>query len=214
MTNRKNLYISRPLVYLITDGEMTSENFTEKSLQTLEIIKFAVEKNVSLIQIREKKLSAKLIFEITRKASEIAKKSNTKILVNDRADIALAANSDGVHLTSESISARIIRRHFPADFIIGVSTHTIAEAQSAKEQMADFVTFSPIFKTPSKSGKPQGFEKLREVCEKLKPFPVVALGGIDETNYKEVLVNGASGFAAIRFLNNEENFLYLEPFKN
>ena len=95
--------------------------------------------------------------------------------------------------------------------MIGVSTHTIEEAENAKKEGADFVTFSPVFDTPSKEkyGEPQGLEKLREVCEKLKTFPVIALGGIDETNYRQVLENGASGFAAIRFLNDEKNLAKL-----
>jgi thiamine-phosphate pyrophosphorylase len=126
------------------------------------------------------------------------------LLVNDRADIALAANADGVHLTSLSLSAETIRRSFPKDFIVGVSAHKIEEAEIAKKQNADFVTFSPVFSSPGKS-EPQGAEKLREVCERLKPFPVVALGGINETNFAEVLEAGARGFSAIRFLNDEEN---------
>lgn len=130
------------------------------------------------------------------------------MLVNDRADTALAANADGVHLTEKSISAETIRRDFPANFIIGVSTHSIETAEKAKKQGADFVTFSPIFASPGKA-EPKGLEKLKEVCEKLKPFPVIALGGIDETNYKSVLEKGASGFAAIRFLNNVENLQML-----
>ena len=71
-------------------------------------------------------------------------------------------------------------------------------------QGADFITFSPVEYSPNK-GKPQGIERLKEVCEHLKPFPVIALGGVDETNYADVLKAGASGFAAIRFLNDERN---------
>ena len=183
---------------------MTAQNFSQKKSQTLELIEIAARNNISLIQIREKKLSARLVFEIARAAVKITQNTGTKLLVNDRADIALAANADGVHLTARSLSAGAIRRAFPKDFIIGVSTHTIEEAGNAKNQTADFVTFSPIFSMPNKD-KFQGIENLREVCEKLKPFPVIALGGIDETNYKSVLENGASGFAAIRFLNDAEN---------
>ena len=183
---------------------MIAQNFSQKKSQTLELIEIAARNNISLIQIREKKLSARLVFEIARAAVKITQNTGTKLLVNDRADIALAANADGVHLTARSLSAGAIRRAFPKDFIIGVSTHTIEEAGNAKNQTADFVTFSPIFSMPNKD-KFQGIENLREVCEKLKPFPVIALGGIDETNYKSVLENGASGFAAIRFLNNAEN---------
>ena len=192
---------------------MTAQNFSQKKSQTLELIEIAARNNISLIQIREKKLSARLVFEIARAAVKITQNTGTKLLVNDRADIALAANADGVHLTARSLSAGAIRRAFPKDFIIGVSTHTIEEAGNAKNQSADFVTFSPIFSMPNKD-KFQGIENLREVCEKLKPFPVIALGGIDETNYKSVLENGASGFAAIRFLNDAENIRKLSTDKH
>jgi len=183
---------------------MTAQNFSKKKSQTLELIKIAASNDISLIQIREKKISARFVFELASEAAEITRNTGTKLLVNDRADIALAANADGVHLTARSLSADTIRRAFPKNFIIGSSAHTIEEAENAKKQGADFVTFSPIFSTPNKN-KLQGIENLCEVCEKLKPFPVIALGGIDETNYKSVLENGASGFAAIRFLNNAEN---------
>ncbi|HXH69628.1 MAG TPA: thiamine phosphate synthase [Pyrinomonadaceae bacterium] len=193
-----------PLIYLITDGEMTAQNFSRRKSQTLELIKVAVQSNISLIQIREREISARLVFEFASEAAKITRNTKTKLLVNDRADIALAANADGVHLTSRSLSAATIRRAFPENFIIGVSVHTVEEAENAKKQAADFVIFSPIFSTPDK-GEPQGIENLREVCEKLKPFPVIALGGIDADNFSEVLDAGASGFAAIRFLNDAEN---------
>lgn len=193
-----------PLIYLITDGAMTAENFLRQKSQTLELIKIAVQSEVSLIQIREKKLTARLIFEFAREAQEMTRNTRTKLLVNDRADIALAANADGVHLTSCSLSCRIIRENFPENFIIGVSTHSVAEVEEARKRMANFVTFSPIFPTPGKS-EPQGIENLRETCEKVKPFSVVALGGIGADNISKVLKAGASGFAAIRFLNDAEN---------
>lgn len=196
--------IGKPFIYLITKGEATAENFAEKKSEILRLIKNAAQAKISLIQIREKQLSARLVFELAAEAVKLAQNTETKILINDRADIALAANADGVHLTSHSLAADIIRRNFPDDFIIGVSTHTIKEAEKAKKNGANFATFSPIFDSPGKSN-PQGVEKLREVCEKLKPFPIVALGGIDETNYKSVLDNSASGFAAIRFLNDARN---------
>ncbi len=195
---------NKSFVYLITDGTATAQNITEKKLQILELIKTAVEAKISLIQIREKRLAARLVFEIVSEAASFKRGTDTKILVNDRADIALAANADGVHLTSTSLSAATIRRSFPRNFIIGVSAHTLEEAEIAKRHGANFVSFSPIFSSPGK-GEPQGVEKLKAVCERLKPFPVLALGGIDETNVAEVLEAGASGFAAIKFLKKEEN---------
>lgn len=195
---------NKPIVYLITEGKATAENFYRQKARILEIIKTASENKISLIQIREKQLPARLVFELASEAARVTRKTETKLLVNDRADVALAAKADGVHLTENSLSAEIIRRNFPKDFIVGVSAHTLAKAKIAQGQKADFVTFSPIFDSPNK-GKPEGLENFGEVCEKLGDFPVIALGGIDENNYKRVLKAGASGFAAIRFLNAAEN---------
>ncbi|MCA1625199.1 MAG: thiamine phosphate synthase [Acidobacteria bacterium] len=197
-------FFDKFLIYLITEGETTPQNFPEKSEQILNLVRIAAENKISLIQIREKQLPARLVFKLVSKAVKITQNTKTKILVNDRADVAHAANANGVHLTSASLSARTIRQNFPREFIIGVSTHTIEKAETAKREGADFITFSPIFTTPGKS-PPKGLDALREVCEKLKSFPVVALGGINETNFKSVLDAGANGFAAIRFLNDSEN---------
>lgn len=183
---------------------MTERNFKRRQPQMLELIETARQNNASLIQIREKQLPAKLVFELAREAAKITGNTKTKLLINDRADIALAAQADGVHLTCRSLSANIIRRSFPENFLIGVSTHSIEEAENARQQAADFAVFSPIFPTPNK-GEARGINQLRQICERLKPFPIVALGGIDAANYAEVLAAGASGFAAIRFLNNREN---------
>lgn len=189
-----------PLVYLITDGAATNENFETNAARLLDLLHCAVAAGVSLVQIREKQLSARLLFELTVAARDITINSETRILVNDRADIALAARADGVHLAAASLPAATIRNNFPRDFIIGVSCHSRAEVENAPRENADFAVFSPIFATPSKAeyGEPQGVERLRAVCSAVKNFPVIALGGIDETNFKETLNAGASGVAAIR----------------
>ncbi len=199
----KHNFSERPLIYLITDGT-TAENYSENKTKILNLIKIAVETKISLIQIREKQLSARMLFELASEAVKSTKNSATKLLINDRADIALAANADGVHLTSKSLSAAVIKLNFPKNFIVGVSTHTLETAVNARQQGADFVTFSPIYYSPHK-GDLQGIEKLKEVCERLNSFPVIALGGIDAANVADVLKAGADGFAAIRFLNNEAN---------
>ena len=196
--------LNKPIVYLITQGRATAANFSEQKTKILEIIKTASENEISLIQIREKLLPARLVFELACEAALVTRQTETKLLVNDRADIALAAKADGVHLTENSLSAEIVRRNFPKNFIIGVSAHSLAKAEIARQQKADFATFSPIFASPNKD-QPKGLEKLREVCKKLRDFPVIALGGIDENNFRDVLKTGASGFAAIRFLNAAEN---------
>ena len=198
-----SLDLANPAIYLITKGESTPVNFEQKSREILDIIRVAVDEKVALIQIREKQLTARHLFELTAAAAKITHGTQTHLLVNDRADIAVAANADGVHLATNSLPVDIIRRNFPKDFIIGASTHSLEDAKKAIEQGANFIVFGPVFDTPGK-GKPQGIEALSEICDKLRPFPVIALGGIDETNYADVLAAGASGFAAIRSLNDPE----------
>jgi thiamine-phosphate diphosphorylase len=124
-------------------------------------------------------------------------------LINDRADIAAACGADGVHLRSDSISAKVVRRAFPG-LLIGVSVHSSEKAAQARDAGADFVTLAPVFTTPGKD-RPLGLEEFSRIGGELKPFPVIALGGIDETNYEKVLASGGGGFAAIRFLNDPEN---------
>lgn len=199
----KTFLSRRPLIYLITGGTLTVENFPEKSGETLRIIAQAVDAGIPLVQLREKNLPAKLVFELTERAARMTRNSETGLLVNDRADIALAAAADGVHLTSASLPTEIIKQNFPADLVVGVSCHTPEKCLAAKNAGADFVTFSPVFESPGK-GVPQGLDALREVCDNLKPFPVIALGGIDQTNFEAVL-SVAAGFAAIRFLNDAGN---------
>jgi thiamine-phosphate pyrophosphorylase len=124
--------------------------------------------------------------------------------VNDRIDIAMAAGADGVHLTSRSVPLDVVRRHVPKDFVIGVSTHSIDEVSAAKHGGADLAVLGPIFETPGK-GEPIGVERLSKAVAAFPEFRLLGLGGVDESNYHEVLDAGASGFAAMRFLNNRQN---------
>lgn len=198
-----SLDLSNPIIYLITKGEATPANFGAASRQILDIVRVAIEENVPLIQIREKHLPAKLLFELTAKVVEITKGSRTGVLVNDRADIAVAAGADGVHLTVRSLSAEVVRKTFGEEFVIGVSAHNINEATTAVADGANFIVFGPVFETPGK-GEAVGLSCLGEVCDKLKPFPVIALGGVDNENYRLTLDAGAKGFAAIRSLNDPD----------
>jgi thiamine-phosphate pyrophosphorylase len=184
--------------YFITNGAATPDTFTSNKGSILALVRKAVDAGISMIQLREKALTAKQVFELTQDAAKITGTSSTKLLVNDRADIAFAAGADGVHLTSTSLSAEIIRRGFPG-LMIGVSAHTPEAAFAAKHGGADFITFSPIFSTKSKInyGPPQGVEKLNKLAEALDGFPVFALGGIDRENYREILASGAAGIAGI-----------------
>jgi thiamine-phosphate pyrophosphorylase len=152
-------------------------------------------------------LTARILFELVVRAAEITRGSNTRLLVNDRSDIARVAGADGVHLTTHSLPVAVVRRICGAEFLIGVSTHALAEARAAQVAGADFVVFGPVFETESKRtyGEPQGLEKLTEVARELGEFPVVAIGGISLGNVEKCLQAGARGVAAISMLSDAEN---------
>lgn len=203
-----SLVSEKPITYLITRGEATSENFASAKQQILDIIALAVEEKVSLIQIREKHLTALLLCELTESAVSVTRGSTTKVLVNDRADIAMACGADGVHLTSNSIPVNVIRSMVPADFLVGISSHSLDDAMAAAQDGADFAVLAPVFDTPGK-GEPLGIDMLAEVCRATQPFPILALGGTNERNLAEVLRAGASGFAAIRAMNEPDRLKQL-----
>jgi thiamine-phosphate pyrophosphorylase len=129
--------------------------------------------------------------------------------VNDRLDVAIAAGADGVHLPALSFPASearaIVLSRGLNDFIIGVSTHSLVEARRAEAGGADFIVCGPVYDTPSKRayGVPIGIESFAEICGSVK-IPVLALGGIDLTNFQEPLRHGAAGIAAIRMFADEE----------
>ncbi len=165
----------------------------------LRLVEAAVAADVSLIQLREKTLSTKVLFELTQQCVRLTTGSNTRLLVNDRYDVALAAGADGVQLTSASIPTEVVRGKTGDRLLIGVSTHSVYEAQTAKSQGADFVLFGPVFLTESKKsyGDPQGVERLKEVVSRLGPTPVIAIGGITIDNARACLKVGARGVAGI-----------------
>jgi thiamine-phosphate pyrophosphorylase len=168
------------------------------------LVEAAVSAKIDLIQIREKQLSTKVLYQLSTSAARITRGSPTKLLVNDRADVAATTGADGVHLTRLSLPAEVIRSNFGAEFLIGVSTHSLAEAAAAQRGGSDFVVFGPVFDTPSKQqyGEPVGLTELRQVASRLKPFPVLALGGVTIDKVADCIDAGAAGVAAIRMLSD------------
>ena len=144
-------------------------------------------------------MPGRVLYDLTVLAAEITRGTATSLLVNDRVDIARAAGADGVHLTSQSLPADVVRKICGPEFLIGVSTHSLAEARAAQHAGADFVVFGPIFDTESKRafGEPQRLDKLREVTSDLGEFPVIAIGGITRDNRASCIAAGASGIAGI-----------------
>lgn len=198
------LNTDRPLIYLITKGESTDADFERSSRDVLAAVALAVETRIHLVQVREKHVSARHLFELTQRAVEIARGSETKILVNDRVDVALAAGADGVHLTARSMPVRVVRAMTPSGFLVAASTHNIDEVSNAASSGADLAVFGPVFETPNK-GEPLGIERLSEACAVDPNFLVLALGGVDESNYAAAASAGAAGFAAIRTFNDPDS---------
>ena len=198
----------KPISYLLTSGQTTAATTSNsKDFQhILLLIEAAVTAKIDLIQVREKALTTKVLYELARLAAEITRSSATKLLVNDRADVAASAGANGVHLTTHSLPPSVVRQSFGNDFLIGVSTHSLDEARAARDARADFVVFGPVFQTPSKTqyGSPVGLEQLKHVCAELKPFPILAIGGVTEDNLADCLRAGAQGIAAIRIFNDPQ----------
>jgi len=161
---------------------------------------------VNLIQLREKNLGTRVLYELTLQAAKITRGSNTRLLINDRADVARSAGADGVHLTAGSIETSVIRRTFGDDFLIGVSTHSLEEARATRDARADFAVFGPVFETASKRAysEPLGLDKLEQVATTLTQFPVLALGGVTLDNAAGCFRAGAAGVAAIRLMHDPD----------
>lgn len=162
------------------------------------VVADALRGGLQVVQLREKDLSSSQLYELAGDLRRITQDFGAQLLINDRIDIALAVGADGVHLGQSSIPVAVARRILGSDQIIGYSAHALDEAQQAERDGADFVTFGPVYATPSKAayGEPLGLARLAEVSQSLS-IPVLALGGVKKSSVEEVLSVGAWGIAVI-----------------
>jgi thiamine-phosphate pyrophosphorylase len=147
-----------------------------------------------------------VLYELATAAARITEGSATRLLINDRSDIAVTSGAAGVHLTSSSLPTAVVRQAFGDEFVIGVSVHSLEEATVARDSGADFAVFGPVFDTASKReyGPALGVPALARVTSELEPFPILAIGGVSLINVGECLAAGARGVAAITMLRQPD----------
>ena len=202
-----------PILCYVTDRKGLAFTDDDQSEALLKRVATAAAADIDWIQIREKDFSGKQLSSLARATVAQIKKINerngtqTRIIVNDRLDVALSERTDGVHLGENSLPVHDVCKWLNAKpdlaerdkFLVGVSCHSVQGAVSAARDGADYVFFGPVFATPSKAsfGAPQGLQRIAEVCTAVS-IPVLAIGGITLDNASDCLAAGAVGIAAIR----------------
>jgi len=180
-------------LYLITDRKLVTRH-----LSLVTAVEEALKGGVKALQLREKDLGTRELLDMAYRMRELTGKYRAKLFINDRVDIALSVEADGVHLGQKSIPTYAVRKIVKDKFMIGVSAHSIEEAKQAEKEGADFITLGPVYKTPSKLryGQPLGVDIIRKTKAEIS-IPVFAIGGIKKDRIKEVMDAGADGIALI-----------------
>jgi len=187
-------------LYLVTDRHQTGGR------ELLWVIEQALEGGVKCIQLREKDLNGRELYHLAEKVKILCADRHATLLINDRIDVALAVDAEGVHLGGTSMPVQATRELVGAKRLIGVSVHSLKEAQDADQAGADFIVFGPIYFTPSKApyGEPQGLARLKKVVEKVS-VPVYSIGGIKVENIADTKKTGIRGVALISSIIACEN---------
>ncbi len=185
---------------LVTDRHRTHGRSLTSVLQQ------AVEAGLPAVQLRERDLPTSELLRLAQEIRAITSPRAVPLIINDRVDLMLALNLDGVHLRANSLPVVAVRRLVGVDRLIGVSTHSLADVRQANRDGADYVIFGPIFDTPSKRqfGSPVGLEQLAEAC-RLSAIPVFAIGGVTGASVPDVLRAGSHGIAVIGSILDRED---------
>jgi thiamine-phosphate pyrophosphorylase len=179
---------------------------TVNGLSPLEIAEKAIAGGVDVIQLREKKRPFSEVLTVGRQIRELCKEKNVLFVVNDRVDVAMLLQADGVHVGQDDIPAHEARKIIPEDMFIGVSASSMEEARLAIEQGADYLGVGSIYATNSKddAGEPVTPALIAEI-RAITDLPMVGIGGINAENGKEVLERGANGLAVISAIVGQQD---------
>ncbi|HUU51905.1 MAG TPA: thiamine phosphate synthase [Candidatus Heimdallarchaeota archaeon] len=179
-------------LHIITDIEL-QDRFSH-----FELARMAIAGGADTIQFRQKEGSTRKMIEMTRDLKYLCTSAGVTFIVNDRLDVAIASDSDGVHLGQDDFPIHLAREILGENKIIGGSAVTLDEARKCLEEGADYVGFGPVYPTTSKAdvGPVTGIDLLKEVIDKV-PLPLVAIGGVNADNTQEVIRTGAHGIAVI-----------------
>jgi thiamine-phosphate diphosphorylase len=186
------------MICLVTDRRRLSTG-ADAIDRLIELVEAAVDAGIDLIQVRERDLDARALVSLVRRCLVAAEGSSTKVVVNDRTDVAAAAGAAGVHLRGDSIGVRAVRSLLGDAAVIGRSVHTADDARLASEAGADYLIFGTMFQTSSKDdGHPVAtFDQLREACDAAAGVPVLAIGGITVERAAGLGRSGAAGIAGV-----------------
>ncbi|MBE6513307.1 MAG: thiamine phosphate synthase [Methanobrevibacter olleyae] len=186
-------------VYLVTDRrDKTDEEF-------LNIIEEAIKGGTTVVQLREKTASTKEFYELALKVKEITLKYDVPLLINDRIDIALAVDCEGVHIGQDDMPADIAREIIGEDKILGVSASTVEEAKKAEKDSADYIGSGAVFPTATKDDADSvSKEELKEIVDSID-IPVVAIGGIAVENASTLKGSGIAGFSVVSAIMSAED---------
>jgi thiamine-phosphate pyrophosphorylase len=187
-------------LYLVTDRSQTGGR------DLLYVLEQALDGGVKAIQLREKDLSARELFLLAEKAHHLCRAHGAALFINDRVDVALAADADGVQLGGTSMPVTVARSLLGQQKIIGASTHSLQEAKEAERNGANFILFGPVHFTASKAGygAPQGLRALKAVVDNTS-LPVYAIGGIKPENIASTMAVGIRGVALISAVMSADN---------
>ncbi|AKN33629.1 thiamine-phosphate synthase [Clostridium carboxidivorans P7] len=179
-------------LYLITDRSFLKGRDLKK------VVEEAILGGVTLVQVREKDISTREFYNVALEVKEVTKHYKVPIIINDRLDIAQAIDAEGVHLGQSDMPIKFARKILGKEKIIGISAGNVKEAVEAERDGADYLGIGTVFYTGTKKDikTPIGIEGLKEVCNSVK-IPSVAIGGVNETNFKEVLSTGVNGISVI-----------------